>query len=90
MSTLKDILPKQQFSVAKRRYNQASTTFHLLAFLLDPRYQSVDQFYRLSQEEEEAAFKLAADYQPLLPVLIKLKSKCHPFDKPYLFEKSVV
>lgn len=80
-------LPNIDFKKAEKRYKQAITEFHLMAFQFDPRYQN----QTLPDDEDSIAMQLVhKEYIKLLPILINLKAKQPPFDKSYLFESSLL
>lgn len=78
----------RQLAMFKKRYEQAMTPSHFLAYLLDPTHTT----NHLSEEEEESALEEArTQYEGsgLLPLIIKLKSKSHPF-KSVMFSEEIL
>lgn len=67
-----------QMSKFQKRYQQAMTPSHFLAFLLDPTQTE----FTLTDIEEESALEEAQNHYDgsvLLPLIVKLKSKSKPF-----------
>ena len=84
---LLNILPSDKVNIVERRYKQAIEDVHLLANMLDPRFLGSN----LSDEEEETAMQLAdEDFPILLPIILQLRGRSAPFNKPYLFKESVL
>ena len=86
---LAQILPEKEVENVKKRYDQAITGYHLLAYLLDPHFQK--DVENMPEDEECKAMSLAEEeYPEVIPIILKLKAKAYPFDKAYLFESSVI
>lgn len=81
-------LNSSQMSKFRKRYKQAMTPSHFLAFLLDPTQTE----FTLTDEEEESALEEARNHYDgsvLLPLIVKLKSKSKPF-KSVMFAEEIV
>jgi transcription termination factor NusB len=77
-----------QIRIFKKRYNQAMTPYHYLAYLLDPRKTK----YSLTVEEKESALQAAEEIYPdsgLLPIVIKLEARSRPFTK-VMFSENIL
>lgn len=86
---LEQILPEKDVEKVKKRYDQAITDYHLLAYLLDPHFQK--DIENMPEDEEGKAMSLAEEEFPeVIPIILKMKAKAYPFDKAYLFESKVM
>lgn len=71
-----------QYQLFKKRYVQALTPFHFLAYILDPTINKEE--YPLLAEEKRDALGIVSQYfanTGLLPLLIKLEARSDPFHK---------
>lgn len=74
---------------AKKRYGQAITGYHLLAYLMDPHFQN--DLERITEEKKCRAMSLAEEeYPDLLTIILQMKAKAYPFNKAFLFDSSVI
>lgn len=78
----------KQMAAFQKRYAQALTPYHFLAYLLDPRKTK----FPLKYNEKDAALKVAAESYPhsgLLPIIIKFEAKSDPF-KSVMFSEEII
>lgn len=79
--TKEDNLMNTHEKEVTNRFKQAITDYHLLAYMLHPKYLGT----KLSCAQEENARKLLADINPdFLPYVIALQNKSAPFPETYL------
>lgn len=70
----------QQVNIFKKRYKQALTNYHFIAYMLDPTKTK----YKLTSEEKELALnEVESMYNNtgLLPLMVKLQAQLEPFKK---------
>lgn len=73
--------------IVDKRYKQAITEFHLIANILDPRYQGKSL---TSQELDDALNLCGKEFPSLLTVILKFRSRAEPFNKNYAFQENII
>lgn len=88
--SLEDDTNIEQIRMFQKRYHQALTPFHFLAYLLDPTKDKTK--FKLSSNEKKAALDAVSEHFPgtgLLPLIIKLEAKSLPFTET-MFSKEII
>jgi len=70
-------------NILEKRFSEAITPAHLLAYMLHPQYDNT----RLSKKQEEIARNYAELSPDFLPLIISFQAEAEPFPKSFFSRK---
>lgn len=71
-------------NILEKRFSEAVTPAHMLAYLLHPQYGNTG----LSEQQKETARNYAAEISPeFVPLIVSFQAEAEPFPKSFFSEK---